>query len=431
MPSNKTISMQMLQVSQQCLNANQTIPGPESIFLKLLDTRADLALVLIQRLAKVSLPLHAINQLLGTLVGAINAVEEPFANESIAYYRTLLKALFVALRAYQVSEKKTVDGTDADRDGSTVPVTQSMLNLLDRVVGRGFRSMVSLIHDKEGAVIPEDLALLTAILQACLTMPAVENSQTQILNIMASHDVVHAATSLFSWADKLADHGDPVYGELSILFLMELSALPLVAEQLACDGILSSLLSANLFKFMLKSNVSPYAETQVAQRCYSIWAKGLLPLMLNLLTSLGATIAPEVSYVLNQFPHLLQTSVERFDSPGASRTKSNSSEYVTLLATSEIHSLALLTRIIAALRVNNSRDIPDIKWDAAGLLENVEFWLSSKRLLKERLLALGERQLEWRGMKTGDGGGCDNVLEEKVVAQLEVVRDVLSEEMED
>lgn len=421
----------MLQVSQQCLNANQTIPGPESIFAKLLDRRADLALVLIQRMVKVSLPVKAVNQLLETLSGAINAVEEPFASESIGYYRTLLKALFVTLRAYQLGDKGVAADSGLDMEGSTVMITQSLLNLLDRVVGRGFRSLVSLIHDREAAVVPEDLALLTAILQACLSMPTMENSQAQVLNIMASHDAIHAATSLFSWADKLADQGDPVYGELTILFLMELSALPLVAEQLASDGILGSLLSANLFKFMLKANVSPYADTLVAQRCYSIWAKGLLPLMLNLLTSLGATIAPEVAYVLNQFPHLLETSVERFDSPGASRTKS-SSEYVTLLATSEVHSLALLTRIIAALRVNNSRDIPEVKWDAPGLLENVEFWLSSKRLLKERLLAQGERQMEWRGMKTTAvaDGGCDNVLEAKIVAQLEVVRDVLSEELE-
>ncbi|KAL7788327.1 nucleoporin subcomplex protein binding to Pom34 domain-containing protein [Trichoderma ceciliae] len=427
-PESDATKKHMMQVAQQCLNANQVIPGPESIFLKIVDARADLSLILVQRLAKSTLAIKDVNQLLETLIGTINSVDEPFESESIAYYRTLLKALFVTLRAYQTTSSQAAANSQADLEGSIVTVTQTILNVLDNVVAKGFRSLVSLIHDREADVFPEDLALLTAIMQACLSVPNIEQSQTQILNIMASHDATHAATSLYSWADKLGDQGDPVYGELSILFLLELSTLPLLAEQLACDGVLGAILSANLTKFMLRTNVSPYADAPIAQRCYGIWVKGMLPLMLNLLTALGATVAPEITYVLNQFPHLLQASVERFEAPGASRTKEKSTQYLTLLGTSEIHSLALLTRVLAALRMNNSRDIPAVEWDATGLLENVDYWLSSRRLLKERLLPLGQREMEWRGRKLA--GDCDNLLEEKVVAQLETVRDVLGEEFE-
>ena len=419
----------MIQVAQQCLNANQSVAGPESIFVKLVGARADLALVLVQRLVKSSTAIKDINRLLNTLVATVDGVEEPFSPESIAYYRTLLKSLFVVLRAYQLGSHKSASDS---LGGSTVSVMQTALNVLDRVVGRGFRALVSLVHDNDPDVLPEDLALLTAIMQAILALPTMDQSQTQIMNIMASHDAVNAATSLFSWADKLAIQGDPLYGELSVLFLLELSTLPLVAEQLACDGVLSSLLSANLTKYMLKANISPFAEAPIAQRCYAIWAKGLLPLMLNLLASLGATIAPEITYVLNQFSHLLESSVDRFEAPGVSRTTSRTTPlFLALLATSEIHSLALLTRILAVLRVNNGRDIPAVKWDAAALLENVEFWLSSKRLLKERLLPLGAREMEWRSTKASDAAGShDNLLELKIISQLETVRDVLSEELE-
>lgn len=433
LPDNETVAKQMLQVAQQCLNANQGVPGSESIFVKLIDARASLALVLVQRLAKLSVAVQDINQLLGTLVGTIHGVQEPFGKESIAYYRTLLKSLFVTLRSYHHSANKGVSNSAVDLGGSTVTVTQTVLNLLDHVVGKGFRMLVSLVHDNDSEISPEDLALLTAILQACLSLPNMDQSQTQILNIMAAHDVVNAATSLFSWADRLAHQGDPVYGELSVLFLLELSTLPLVAEQLACDGVLSSLLSANLAKYMLRSTVSPLADTPVAQRCYAIWVKGFLPLMLNLLAALGATLAPEITYVLNQFSHLLDASADRFEAPGASRTRSNSSpQYLTLLAASEIHSLALLTRVISALRANNNRDIPNIEWDTTSVLENVEFWLSSKRLLKERLLPLGTRETDWKNTRRepGSAGGSENILEEKVVSQLETVRDVLSEELE-
>ena len=424
------ISKQMLQVSQQCLNANQGVPGPESIFLKVVDARASLALVLTQRLAGSTLPIKDINQLLFTVVGTINGVEDAFSPDTIPYSRKLLKTLFVVLRAYQSHASKSGTESDDVLGASNVQITQTVLNIIDRVVGRGFRELVNLIHDEQSNVCPEDLALLTAVLQACLSMPGIDQSQTQILNIMASHSCFYAATSLFSWADKLADHGDPIYGELSILYLLELSTLPSLAEQMACDGVLSILLTANLTKFMLKANLSPYSDSPVAQRCYGIWVKGLLPLMLNLLTSLGATVAPEIAYVLNQFSHLLSLSVGRFEVPGVNRTRSRSStHYLTLLGTSEVHSLALLTRILAALRMNNGRDIPEIEWDTTTLLENVEFWLSSSKLLKERLMPVGQREMEWRSAKKATGVG-DNVLEQKVISQLEAVRDVLSEDIE-
>lgn len=434
LPDSQTVGKQMLQVAQQCLNANQNVPGPESIFLQLVQDRAILALVLVQRLAKSKLPVQDVNQILGTLVGTMSGVDEPFAISSIAYYRVLLKALYVTLRAYQVvgDQNGTEDGASdvpVDLGGSTVTVTQTVLSLLDSVVGRGFRALVSLIHDGEADVYPEDLGLLTAILQAALALPTIEQSQTQVLNIMAAHDVVNAATSLFSWADQLAIQGDPVYGELAILFLLELSALPQVGEQLACDGILSNILSAKITKVMLKSNISPSSDAPIAQRCYGIWVKGLLPLMLNLLTSLGAAVAPEIIYVLNQFSHLLDASIDRFEAPGANRTSNKTAnQYVTLLGMSEIHSLSLIMRVLAALRAANNRDLGVVEWDVSGLLENVEYWLSSRRLLKERLLPMGQRELEWRSTKAS-AGASENLLEVKVVAQLEVIRDILSDEL--
>ncbi|RDA90478.1 hypothetical protein CP533_3040 [Ophiocordyceps camponoti-saundersi (nom. inval.)] len=431
LPTDDAVRRQMLQVAQQCLMANQVLPGPEVIFLKLVDARANLALILVQRLVKSSITIKDANQLLATLVGTMHAIEDPFMEQSIKHYRTLLKILFATLRVYQTADSKTSAPTvDVEMPG--VNVVQTILNVLDHVVGRGFRTLVSFVHEKDAGVSPEDLALLTAILQACLSLPTMDQSQAQILNIMASHDVVSAATSLFSWADQLAVQGDPVYGELSVLFLLELSSLPLLAEQLACDGVLGNLLSTNLARYMLKSNISPYAEAALAQRCYSIWAKGLLPLALNLLASLGPTIATEIAYMLNQFSHLLEASVDRFEAPSASRTRSKTtSQYLTLLATSEIHSLALLTRILDGLRLNYGREIPVVEWDSSGLLENVEFWLSSRRLLRERLLPLGSREMGWRNTKVAVGNEHhDNLLEWKVVCQLETVRDVLSEELD-
>ncbi|KAL2134268.1 hypothetical protein VTI74DRAFT_635 [Chaetomium olivicolor] len=427
LPKNQAVARQMLQVAEQCLEANQRPQPPENIFVVLAHSRANLALTLLQRLADCSHLPKDITQLLSLISATINGVENPWSNAQISYFRTLLKILFVVLRATKHSTNSAPSKPSTD---SPVAVTQLVLTTLDRVVARSFRTLAVLVHDPDAATTPEDLALITAILQACLSVPGLEQCQLQVLNIMSSHDILQVATSLFSWSDRLADKGDPVYGELALLLLLELSSLPALAEQLACDGLLGHLTSANLAGFMRRANVGPLAENAGAARCYAIWAKGILPLLLNILGALGATIAPEVAFVLNQFPNLVQSSVQRLEAPGLSRTVSREApHFVSLVAISEVHSLALLTRVLAALRANNSRDIPElVGWDAAAVLENVEFWLASRKVLRERLLPLGPREVEWRGVRASEGSGCETRLEEKAVGLLEGVREVLGED---
>jgi nuclear pore complex protein Nup188 len=431
LPKNENLSKQMLQVAQQCLTANLSGQGPENIFVRITEARANFALTLVQRLASSPPSANDINQLLGTLFGVVNSIEEPFAPDSTSYYRTLLKILYVILRAYTESEKKLASGGKSGQGDAAITLAQTVLSLLDRVVAKGFRQLVSLVHDPEASVSPDDLNLLTAILQACLAMPNMDQCQDQIQNIMANYDVIHTASSLFSWADKLVINGDPIYGELSLMFLLELSTLPRLAEQMATDGLLSHLLSANLANAMRLPIISPFSDSSGPQRCYNIWAKGLLPLLLNMLTALNGTVASEIATVLNQFPYLLRSSIERFEAPGASRTASRDApHYLALVTVSEVHSLALLAKVIAAFRANNGRDIIEVQWDGTALLENVDFWLSSRKLLRERLVPTGARELEWKNTKVGPPSEAENQLEARFVAQLEAVRDVLAEDLE-
>ncbi|KXX79017.1 hypothetical protein MMYC01_204302 [Madurella mycetomatis] len=447
LPKNSTVAKQMLQVAAQCLESNQRPQPPENIFVALSHSRASLALTLLQRLADCSQLPKDITHLLTLISATINGVDNPFSKEQIPYFRTLLKILFVILRSTRHSANGPAQMNASPE--SPAAVTQLVLTILERVVARSFRALAVLVHEPDAPTTPEDLALITAILQACLSVPGIDQCQIQVLNIMSSHDILHVATSLFSWSDRLtggtsassSSNGsnkgtDPVYGELALLLLLELSTLPAIAEQLACDGLLGHLTSANMSTAIRRANVSPFADNPGAARCYAIWAKGILPLLLNILGALGATIAPEIAFVLNQFPNLLQSSVERLEAPGMSRTASseqNAQQFVALVAISEVHSLALLTKVLAMLRLNNSRDIPEVSgWDAGVVLENVEFWLTSRKVLRERLLPLGHREMEWRGMPpVSDTSGCESRLEEKAVALLEGVRDVLAEEGEE
>lgn len=432
MPANEqVITKQLQQVAKQCLECNQTNQGPERIFMRITQSRANLALVILQRLPAASLTPRDTADLLTAVWTTTSSIENPLVDDQIQHWRIMLRMLYVALRGYRTSPTRpTAGNNNATDDDKLVEVTQCVFNILHQVVAQGFRSWVTLIHDAKHAVLPEDFALITAILQACLSLPGIDEYPSELLNIMISEDVGQAALALFSWADRLAVDGDPLYGELSILFLLQLSTVPALAEQLASDGLLAQITSASITTHIQGLDVSPFSENKGAQRCYSIWAKGILPLLLNVLSApgLGPNIATEVAYVLNQFPNLLKSSADRIEPPGISRTTVRGAHHVTLVGVSEVNSLAFLTRGLSLYRNNYNREIPDVSWDSATALEGVDYWLSTRKMLRERMLPLGQREADWRAMKTSVEGV--SMLEEKIASLLEAVKEVLSEDQD-
>ncbi|KAI0199594.1 nucleoporin subcomplex protein binding to Pom34-domain-containing protein [Astrocystis sublimbata] len=438
LPDHDTLKKQSLQVSQQCLEANQDVQSHDLIFERLAEFRVNLSLMLVQRVVNSTPSAGDVAQLLSSLWATVSNYQEPYTAQNISIYRTLLKLLYVTLRTLAQSYGQ-IDFNASVRDGegnsvSPATVSQIVLGILDLVVSKGFRTVVSLIHESDHTVCGNDIVILTAVLQACLCVPGMEQSQTQILNILSAHETVQIALALYSWADRLAEKGDPIYGELALLFLLELSALPLVAEQLACEGILAQITTAAIASHLCRPNVSPLADSVGLQRCYGIWAKGIVPILLNMLSALGATIAPEVAYVLNQFPNLMQSSIDRFEAPDENRRHGRKDmAYITSLSVSEIQSLALMTQLLGVLRNNNTRDIPAVEWDSTTLLENVDWWVDHRKVLREKLLALGPREAEWKSVPASDADkkrGSESRLEAKIVDQLERVRTVLNEGLE-
>ncbi|KFZ20101.1 hypothetical protein V502_03357 [Pseudogymnoascus sp. VKM F-4520 (FW-2644)] len=423
-PSVATISC---EIARDCLISNTRSQPPEAIFSRLNQTRADFALTLLQKLLQTNPDTPMLKELLPIAWRAIVDLQTTFelalsdGPEAAAYYRTLLKVLFLLLRIHtrkDASDQQFRSSLNAMPAAASANLTIA-LDILDNIVGQGFRDLATALHQQSGSIMPDDIAIITAILQNCLLMPGMEVRTVEVQGILSKHGTARMATSLFSWADKLAIDGDPIYGELSILFLLELSTIPEIAEQLAVEGVLGLLSSAPLTVYMRRANVGPFADSAGAIRCYSIWARGILPLLLNLLARLETSIAAEVAVFLSQFPNLLDQAEHSLDSsdderrPGRPRRETR----VALLTLSEAHSLALLTMILNSCR-GQVPGMLTIPWDATTVLESVEYWLSSRVLLSQRIVPLGLRESELE--RTGK-------LEEKVVDELLGLKDVLTQ----
>lgn len=410
----------LIGVIQACMDANAHSKLPEALFGQLMVSRADLAFALLKKLVEAKVKAAQARRLLGPIWNAIHAstvdFDNVFSSEHIDYYRSLLRILYLALHFHLAESSSESDMSFRSSFRGTVPASTNMskeqpisnqlLDILSETVARGFRSLANQLHADPQSVSPSDFALLTAILQRIVVIPEMAMYQNQAALLFANSNTIRYATSLFSWSDKLAvQHNnipDPIYGELSLLFILSLSSLRSLAETMAVEGILSQLNSANLMNYFRRSGGMGPLDSP--RRMHSIWTSGILPLCLNLLFSVGAPIAAEIASFLNAFPAQLERS--------SNALNARFSPKISFGLASEIHSLALISSILDAYRTAGVRegiqpgDVVPLQWDKDNVREDIEGWLARRGALRERIVADGSEEMEDRILGEVEAAGA-------------------------
>lgn len=424
------------QVVRQCLKANQTSNGSQALFERLVHVRADFAFVLMQKLIAAGCTSDHIKALFRLCWDTIRMsgvdFEIAFMGDNADYYRTLLRILFLTLQPHMNAQQKEEPGIQKN-----IPkIASELMEILEKVVATGLRSLANQVHEDQESCSPADFVLISALLSAILRVPGMQVMAGEITLLFSAANTVRHATALFTWADQLTvDGGDPVYGELSILFLLELSSILPMAEVLAVEGVLARLSTANLVNYYRKPRgMGPFDNPP---RLFSIWTRGILPLCLNLLDAVGAPVAAEVAAFLNQFPEQLARASAALNPRGGAPNPQSMKDVagaVTLGAAAEAHSLALLSVVLdrfrfadpggaAANAIINPAEIMPLDWDRAGVKEDVEGWLQGRRGLRDRVVPTNERELELvkqkaSGTAAGAAATADNKLEERIVVEL-------------
>lgn len=422
-----------------CLRANAENILPEAIFERLAQSRADLAFTLMQRLLEAKSTENEVKDILReawhTLRKKNPNVGSALGEDDADYYRMLLKILYLSLQVHTPMSTSPVDNLRATQNGkdpvqrwsSTPESTLHIANeILTTIVAQGFRSLTIILHDTQTLVHPSDFSLITAILRTILVIPDLPRNTTHLLTAFSDAQTARCASTLLSWSDQLATSGDPIYGELSVLFLLEMSSVPALAESLAVEGVLTHILSTNLIRSLQSRAYGPFEQPV---RMYIIWAKGLLPLLLNLLTALGPPLGSEVAAALNNFPSQLARASSAF---GSNTRNITNADYITLSMASEAQSLSLITTILQTFREAGASasvvatQIEELQWDRAQVKDDVESWLQTRDGLRERIVPSNEREEAWSRTKpTQRDDRSANRLEEKVVDEMNAVMEIL------
>ncbi|KAL9129241.1 MAG: hypothetical protein Q9217_002253 [Psora testacea] len=425
----------MAQAAADCLRANTENNLPEAFFGKIAQSRADLAFTMLESLNEVKSTVSEAREVLPVAFSALHGhgpdLSSALEAEDAEYHRMLLKLLYLAVQVHihqgTLTPDPKISANKPPPDswcGTTNATTRTVLEIISTFIAQGFRSLTTLIHGSPHLVYPSDFCLLTALFRSCLRIPGLTRNSEHLLNAFADTQIPRCAATLLSWSHQLAasTSDDPIYGEISTLFLLELSTVPALAESLAVEGVLSHILTTNLIRLLQERAFGP---SDHPPRMYAIWSRGILPLFLNLLLSVGPPMAAEVAAALNTFPHQLQRASEAFNtSSGEFVANHPTNDIITLPMAQEAHSLALIVSILrtfceaGASAAVIASEVENVKWDATQVKEDVEGWLQRRGALRERIVPSNEREEIWSRIRPVNEGMGENRLEEKVLEEL-------------
>lgn len=439
MGGNLQFQKAMITVTTDCLRSNAVEQGLQwAVVDKLANTRAELAFALLQRLIQAKCAEPPLKDVLAvawdTLRNDEDNLELALQSNNAEYYRLLLKIIYLALQTH-IIEPEPEDHADnqSSRVSASPRSAQAILEIINVIVARGFRGLINLLHTSPTMVQPADFALLTAILRTSFAIPGITLNTSHLLTAFADNQTARCASTILSWSDQLATGNDPIYGELSILFLLELSSVPALAESLAVEGILTQIANTNVVQYLRQpKGMGPF---DAPTRLYAIWSRGLLPLLLNLLHAVGGPIAAEIAGVLNSFPSQLARASKAFDDETVSTASGASAKPITLSMASEMQTLAVLTGGLAGFREAGASagvvaaDITEVKWDQAQVREDLESWLNNPTKLQQAIVPINESEEQLlRCTPLKKQKGVDNRLEEKVVESLAVTLSIIGGE---
>jgi nuclear pore complex protein Nup188 len=427
----------LLDVVHACCIDMRNTSLPDGMADKFQKSQIELVAIILQRLVVIK---H--EQIMDELIGVFHDIWNAFCNtvqNFDAMYtgirkdinRTFLQILFLSLQLMSRS-RATMNGKKSAGKHIPPKYFTELLTIASDIVPKGFKSLAELAHNEMTArtVQVTDFVLLTSIFQTILKIPGIEAVQTQLALNLANSEISRYAINLFTWSDQLLIDGDPVFGEVSILFLLELSSVPAMADSLAAQGILSQLSGANLMALYNRpAGIGPFDKPA---RLHSVWARGILPLCLNLLDAVGPPVVAEIVAFLAQYPHQAERLIKQLGNRRGDMGTRPGQSHMTLAMAAEAHSMALLSAIVDGLRSAGgmagnipAAEIPALPWDRAALKEEIEDWVAQKDGLRRYVIPAGDHEAEMYRAKATRPEYEDR-LEERVWAELKGASECLS-----
>ena len=382
-------------LAKACLEANIAEAKMHTLLRATMADRANLAFSMIGN-PSLDVKHEEVKTILRLAFTALVAPELAFfdalADGKFDLARPLLRVLLTCLKRFE----KVKDRSSA-----------LLLDIFEALVAKAATRLFNRARVQPDEDVADMINIIIAIGQEVVDLCTNDAIFSEFCNKLMDHNSLEAAVRMYATSHQALINDQPIFAELSLLYMVTLAPAPRVPEQLAVARILAFIMESPISSILQSTDF----RTPHSHVLHRVWTRGVLPIIFNLLQSLGSRILHDAVAFLRLYEHQIQSAFTEWARP----------KLVTTTLADETALLLVLFEVVDSyLRLEQDQFVFRGKED---LLENVNNLLAHPRFLARLVhpTSLEEEKL----MEQRKEGEFRNGLVAKIAGDLEDMRGLL------
>jgi nuclear pore complex protein Nup188 len=382
-------------LTKACLEANIAEAKMHTLLRATMADRANLAFSLIGN-PSLSVKHEEVKTILRLAFTALVAPELTFfdalADGKFDLARPLLRIVVTCLKRFKKAKGRS---------------SALLLDIFEALVAKAATSLFNRARVHPDGDVADMISIIIAIGQEVVDLCSKDSIISEFCNKLMDHSSLEAAVGMYATSHQALIDDQPIFAELSLLYMVTLAPVPRVPEQLAVARILAYIMESPISSILQSTDI----RTPHSYVLHRVWTRGVLPVIFNLLQSLGSRILQDTVAFLRLYEHQIQSAFTEWARP----------KVVTTTLADETALLLVLFEVVDSyLRMEQDQFVFRGKED---LLENVNNLLAHPRFLARLVhpTSLEEEKL----MEERKEGEFRNGLVAKIAGDLEDMRGLL------
>lgn len=241
----------------------------------------------------------------------LNLIEE-LTTLDITYSNPLLKILLLSIRMIK-----------NDDDELLIENSTIFIDIWRNVICKGINIIFNSIRNK-AISIPNheygndqlilkqinDIKLIFQLLEKFLSLNFNLSIGFEISKITIESNSFYSIVNLYGISHLIKINDDIIFGDLSLLFILEMSKNKLIAEKFISKGVFQILNESTISLMIQRGHITPYVNDLMITRLHQLWVERILPIMLTLIGHFKEAILFDICKFVITFKNQIEFTIK-------------------------------------------------------------------------------------------------------------------------
>ncbi|KAM9921553.1 hypothetical protein OXX59_006429 [Metschnikowia pulcherrima] len=258
------------------------------------------------------------------LLGGLDMANKNRDTKGVSH-RSLLRIVFIALASLKTNFEAVSTRTQALSKAFELVIAKGSTDFIIQLQNDVYLSRTNKSHEGvDCGERLEDLNLVLSVLKEFVQLQITNSLEADLSALLAKHKTVETLLSLYSFSHLILVNNDPVFAQLSLMFLQQLLEVESFAEKIVDSKMFMVIRESMISQVLRDGGVSVFNATQV----HGTWTNGILPILVTCL-SRGKAIS-ECIFTLRAFSRQIEFSIEAWSSDSSSLRVSSAGTFETM-----------------------------------------------------------------------------------------------------